>query len=272
MTTAALPFVAKTELQNDRRRYFDLVRTLATRNLQARYRGSLLGVFWSLSNPLLMTALYSAIFGSAFAAYYNNSLWDYVLACFTGLVVLNFFAQTTGQALPSIVSNGPLLNKIALPPSIFPASVVAANLFQYLFAVVPVLVLTAILKTHRVDHVLALAVPLFALLLLSIGFALATSALFVYFRDLPYLWELAVFVLFFSSPIFYPAELVPAAIRRYVELNPLAAIMTSIRALALTQNAVTLHNLVAPSLAGLASIVVGVLIYRHARPDILDLV
>ena len=73
------------------RRYWELLNVLVSRNLKVRYRGSFFGVYWSLLNPLLMTGLYSAIFGTAFASYYDDSILNYILAAFTGLVVINFF-------------------------------------------------------------------------------------------------------------------------------------------------------------------------------------
>src|SRR4028118_2207761 len=83
-------------------RYWELLHVLVVRNLKVRYRGSFLGVYWSLLNPLIMTGLYTAIFGAAFASYYSNSIVNYVLAAFTGLVVINFFSSSTSQALSSI--------------------------------------------------------------------------------------------------------------------------------------------------------------------------
>src|ERR1700748_1415958 len=83
-------------------RYRDLVIVNAVRWLKVRYRGSVLGVFWSLCNPLIMTTVYTLIFGSAFRQYYNNSLISYILAVFTGLAFLNFFSGATSMALPSI--------------------------------------------------------------------------------------------------------------------------------------------------------------------------
>lgn len=71
--------------------YWELFIVLIERNLKRRYRGSVLGVYWSLLNPLIMTGLYTAIFGAAFASYYDNSTLNYILAAFTGLVVINFF-------------------------------------------------------------------------------------------------------------------------------------------------------------------------------------
>ncbi|MFM6136233.1 MAG: ABC transporter permease, partial [Sphaerospermopsis kisseleviana] len=93
-------------------RYWELLHVLVVRTLKVRYRGSILGVYWSLLNPLIMTGLYTAIFGATFASYYDNSILNYVLAAFTGLVVINFFSASTSQALASVVGNGALLNKI----------------------------------------------------------------------------------------------------------------------------------------------------------------
>ena len=98
---------------------WELLSVLVRRNLKRRYRGSFFGIYWSLLSPLIMTALYAAIFGTAFATYYNNSTFNYVLAAFTGLIIINFFAASTSQALVSVVDNGAIVNKIRLPLFVF---------------------------------------------------------------------------------------------------------------------------------------------------------
>lgn len=75
----------------DFKHYVELLHVLVSRNLKTRYRGSVLGIYWSLLNPLTMTGLYTAIFGATFAEYYDNSITNYVLAALTGLIVINFF-------------------------------------------------------------------------------------------------------------------------------------------------------------------------------------
>ena len=254
------------------RRYADLVAVNAVRSLKVRYRGSILGVYWSLSSPLLMTLVYTAVFGTAFASYYKGSIVQYMLACFTGLAALNYFSGGTAMALPTIVGNGGLLNKLALPPSIFPLATIAANTFQFLVGVVPVLLIVTVAVSHSAVHALALLVPLTGLVLLTIGFALAVSALFVYFRDLPYLYELVVFLLWITSPIFYPAALVPAAARPYLAFNPLAMIIESIRQLALTTDRPSLRLMGSALLAGMLTFVVGVAVYRSLRRGFMDLI
>jgi lipopolysaccharide transport system permease protein len=253
-------------------RYRDLVIVNAVRSLKVRYRGSILGIYWSLSNPLMMTAVYTLIFGSAFSAYYDHSIVNYVLACFTGLAFLNFFSGASSMALTTVVQNGGLLNKIALPPSVFPVATVAASTFQLCVGVLPLLAIVALATSHNPLNAIALAVPAASLVLLTLGFALAASALYVYFRDLPYLYELIVFIVWITSPIFYPAAVVPAAVRRYLVYNPLTAIIESARQIVLTGTKPSLHLMAAALLAGVVAFAVGGTLYFSVRRSFMDLV
>jgi ABC-type polysaccharide/polyol phosphate export permease len=252
-------------------RYRDLVKVLAERSLKVRYRGSVLGVYWSLLNPLFMTAMYTAIFGSAFSAYYDHSLVNYILACFVGLIALNFFSQTSTQALSSIVGNGALLNKLEMPPSVFPISMVAANVFQFAVGALPLLIIVTALRTHSIVNVLLLIVPTVALLLLTTGFSLLTSSLYVFFRDLPYMYELVVFVLWLTSPIFYPKTFVPVTVRAYLALNPLAEIIDSYRTIAFVPGLSNLHTLAYALVGGGLALMVGCLAFLALRSNFLDL-
>lgn len=216
------------------RHYGELLYVLVARNLKVRYRGSFLGVYWSLFNPLLMTGVYTAIFGTAFASYYGNSILNYVLAVFTGLVALNFFSACTSQALWSVVNNGALLNKIRLPVSVFPLSMIAANVFQFAVGVLPLLAFVTLLNSKSLVNVLALLFPLLSLTLVCTGVGFLVSALFVFFRDLNYFYELVIFVLWLSTPIFYPSAIVPASVRSVLVLNPLLPVIESIRQISLS--------------------------------------
>jgi lipopolysaccharide transport system permease protein len=253
------------------RRYVQLVATLAARTLKIRYRGSFLGVFWSLSNPLLMTGVYTAIFGTAFAKYYGGSIFEYVLSVFVALSVLAFFSSSTSQALSSVVGNGALLNKITLPFSAFPTSTIAANVFQLAVGTLPLLVVVALLRTHSVVNALAIVGPLSGLVLTSLGFGMALSALFVYFRDLPYLYEVLTFVLYMTTPVFYPASFVPANVRVYLQFNPIATIVESLRDIALQPSIPSAHDVFGPLLTGVVALAIGLAIFFPLRRDFLDL-
>ena len=256
------------------KRYGDLVMIIASRTLKTRYRGSVLGVYWSLSLPLIMTAVYSLIFGVSFAKdpYYNGSIVDYVLACFTGLVVINFFSVTSTQALMSIVGSGSLLNKIKIPVSVFPISIVFANLFQLVVGALPVLLIVSVVTSHSLLNAAALFVPLIALVMVTTGFSLLASGLFVYFRDVPHLYEVVVFILWITSPIFYPPDVVPAVIRPYMELNPLVSVMNSVRQISLSGAWPDIHMMGLALISGAIVLVVGALFFLTIKSDFMDLV
>lgn len=256
---------------NQIERFWELLVVLVRRNLKVRYRGSLLGVYWSLLNPIIMTGLYTAIFGTTFSKYYNDSIPNYILAAFTGLVVINFFSASTSQALSSVVSNGSLLNKVRLPVSVFPLSMMAANVFQYAVGALPLLAIVALIKSHSLLNVVAILLPSLALLLVCTGVGFLVSGLFVFFRDLPYFYELVVFVLWVTSPVFYPSAIVPKSVQPFLALNPLSPIIESLRQIVLSGSTPDVSLVLGALLSGVVILGLGWTCFRLWRSQFMDL-
>jgi ABC-type polysaccharide/polyol phosphate export permease len=252
------------------RRDFELVRITALRVLKVRYRGTALGVLWSFANPILMTLLYTAIFGTAFASYYGSRTL-YVLSAFVGVTIVMYFLQATSDALTTIVGNGSLLNKIAIPREIFPLSSVTANTFQQCLTTFPVLLVMTAFATRDPIHVIVVPFVLAAIVALTMGFALALSALFVFFRDLPHLWQIVGFVLWLSSPVFYPTALVPAGVRSWLGVNPVGQSMSVLRDLVVLRGPVHWSAVGITIVIGLAALLLGAAIFRATRDDFMDL-
>lgn len=253
-------------------RYLELLHVLVERNLKARYRGSFLGVYWSLLNPLIMTGLYTAIFGATFAEYYGNSTINYILAAFTGLVVTNFYSTSTSQALVSIVGNGSLLNKIKLPLSIFPTAIIASNIFQFLVGALPLLVIITLLTSQNLINLIGLILVSIDLGLVCLGVGFLVSTLYVYFRDLPYFYELVCFVVWISSPVFYPAEIVPSRIKPFLLINPLTSVIEALRQISLSGSFPTILTLTQAFLSGVIALALGWSIFRWQSKNFMDLV
>ncbi len=251
--------------------YWELFLVLVRRNLKRRYRGSFLGIYWSLLSPLIMTGLYAAIFGTAFAAYYDNSTRNYVLAAFTGLVVINFFSSSTVQALASVVENGAIVNKIRLPLFIFPLSFIGANLFQLLMGIFPVLFIVTLILSHNLINGIALLLPLSSLIFVCSGIGLLMSALYVFFRDLPYFYELLTFLLWISSPVFYPSEIVPPEVQKVLVINPLLPIIQSIRQISLSGSFPDILLIIQAFLSGIIVLSVGAIAFRVWQDQFMDL-
>jgi ABC-type polysaccharide/polyol phosphate export permease len=218
-----------------------------------------------------MTGLYTAIFGTTFASYYGNSILNYMLAAFTGLVVINFFSASTSQALTSVVNNGSLLNKIRLPVSIFPLSMVTSNVFQFAFGVFPLLAIMTLINSKSLINVLAMLFPSLALILVCTGVSFLVSALFVFFRDLPYFYELIVFVLWVSTPLFYPSAIVPPEVKPFLGLNPLSPIIESFRQIALSGALPDLNLIFSALLSGIIFLSLGWTCFKLWHPQFMDL-
>ncbi|NBD16171.1 MAG: ABC transporter permease [Cyanobacteria bacterium] len=252
-------------------RYWELLCVLVERNLKGRYRGSWLGIYWSLLNPLIMAGIYTAVLGRAFSSYYDDSIFNYILAAFTGLSIFHFFAAATNQSLSSLVSSGSLINKIKLPLSIFPSSIIAANVFQFIAANLPPLAIMAFLTSGNFINVLSLIFPLIALILFSSGIGYALSALFVFFRDIPHLYSVTIYALRIATPIFYPAEIVPEKVRSFLLLNPLSQIIESFRQITLSGKLPDLSLIGMTLINSLVVCLLGWLFFHRYRNHFIDL-
>ena len=253
------------------RHFIDVVNVLVGRALKTRYRGSVLGVLWSALQPLGMSAVYAAVFGHTFAPYYGGSLLTYGVAVYIGLTLAGFFIGGTTQALPSIIANAGLLNKIRIPFEAFPLSILTAYGFQQVVGSLPLIAIVSLAINHNVLHLVVLLVPLVSLAMLSVGVGLFVSASCVYFRDVPYLYELATFFLWVTSPVFYPAEIVPQTILRIIAWNPLFSIITSARTLVLTPFYPPAASLGISIASSLLILVAGALAFRTMRRQFMDL-
>ncbi|MBL1208447.1 MAG: ABC transporter permease [Geminocystis sp. GBBB08] len=261
----------KLPFSNDIERYWQLLSVLVPQNLNTRYRGSFLGVYWSLLNPIIMTTLYTVIFGTTFASYFGDSIINYMFAAFTGLLVINFYNSATTQALSSIVINGDLLNKIKLPLPVFPLSMIAANIFQFIVGSLPLLIIVTLIKTHNILFVFSLLLPFSALVLVCTGIGLFLSALFVFFRDLGYFYEIATFIVWITSPVFYPSEIVPARVQPFLYLNPLVPIIESLRQISLDGTFPEFSHLMKGFLSGIVILTLGCLFFRKVQSSFMDL-
>lgn len=220
---------------------------------------------------MLMTALYTMLFGTAFSAYYGGSIVRYVFSAFVAILVVTFFSQSTAEALVSVVSNGGLLNKIAVDPETFPIAAIAANVFQQAITTLPILMILAAVLTHDPLRVLLVPVVLLALVALAAGFGLALSALFVFFRDLSHLWAVISFIFWMTSPVFYPAALVPERVRPWFEINPVGLAIAALRDVVLGRGTVDLLLIAKFILVSALVALAGHWVFRSKRRHFMDL-
>lgn len=213
-----------------------LLAVLVGRELKARYRGTLLGYFWSLLNPMLLLGVYTLIFTFVIPAR-TDSPAPYPLFLFAGLLPWLFAAGSLLDAAVVLPDNGPLLRKVVFPPEVFPAVTVLSHLVHHLLAL-PVLVVATVVVTvlqgTPFPWTMVLLPLVIALWLVAVtGLSLAVGALAVHFRDLKDLLQNALQLLFFMTPIVYtPGNVPEGLLRRVVLANPVTPLVILYRAVA----------------------------------------
>ncbi|MGE4239894.1 ABC transporter permease [Ramlibacter sp.] len=214
------------------RRHASLIRQFASREVHSRYRQSWLGAAWAVLTPLLMLAVYTLVFRHVFGVRWgttNEGDLAFAVRLYAGLAVFQFFAECVGRAPRLVLDQPHLVKKVRFPLEVLPWSTTLAAAVHLVIALV-LLVVLSLWDAGRVPVTLV-ALPLvwLPLLPLTVGLGWWLSALGTYVRDVGQVIALVLSLLMFLSPIFYPVEAVPAALRRWLFLNPLAPIITQTR-------------------------------------------
>jgi len=209
-------------------RYRGLIQTLVVRDLKARYRGSVLGFFWSFFNPLLLLLIYSFVFTQVLVGAHDPDMEPYALFMFCGILPWTWFASSVLESSNTLIAGGNLIKKVLFPAEVLPIVTVLANMVHFFFGL-PVLVAFLIYYQRPVDPIELLWFPVIVLvqLIFTVGLALFLSALTVHFRDLKDLLGNLVQLWFFATPIIYPILQAPESMRQWLNLNPMTHIMIS---------------------------------------------
>ncbi len=210
----------------------DLIWQMTKREVVGRYRGSVLGLFWSFFNPVLMLTIYTFVFSFVFKARWGDggeSKFEFALILFAGLIVFNLFAECISRAPTLVVGNVNFVKKVVFPLEILPLVMMGAALFHGAVSLV-VLLLFNVLATASLHWTIVLApIVILPLILMTIGFSWFLASLGVFLRDVTQTIGLLVTVLMFTSPIFYPVSALPAKIQKFIYMNPLTMIIEQMR-------------------------------------------
>ena len=215
-------------------RYRELLGNLFRRDLQAKYRGSALGVLWTVANPIMLMGVYLLVFGVVWKS--NFAIIDhYPLFLLTGLALWTFFAAAVLSSTRSMLDNANLIRKTRFPRQLVPLSVVFAHLVSFA-VMLSLLLVVNFIALPRVRATEWLAIPL-ALLFVGFvcGIALALASLNVLFRDIEFIVAALLVPLFFLTPILYSLTGAQLEKHRYVVevihwLNPLSPALQAVRA------------------------------------------
>jgi lipopolysaccharide transport system permease protein len=201
-----------------------LIVQMVKREIIGRYRGSALGILWSLLTPLFMLAVYTFVFGTVFQMRWKDAgvtTPEFATLVFAGLIPFNLFAEVVNRAPKLILENVNFVKKVVFPLEILPVVALGAALFHAVVSLVVLLGFIIALTGSLSPTALLLPIVWLPFLLFILGVAWLLASLGVYFRDISQLLSTIVTALMFLSPIFFPSSALPDWLRPYLFLNPL---------------------------------------------------
>ncbi|SCY96665.1 ABC-2 type transport system permease protein/lipopolysaccharide transport system permease protein [Paenibacillus polysaccharolyticus] len=240
------------------KKYNYLLILLTQNHISKKYRGSVLGIFWSLLNPLLQMIVLTLIFSS----FFGNQISNFPLYMISARLVFEFFSTATNGTMKSIVDSSDLIKKVYIPKYLITSSKVLAEFIIFLISLIDLLIVIFI--TGADININFIYVPLYLLLLFifTTGVSLVLSTITIFFRDIEHLYSVFVMTLMYFSAIFYPAEIVPEKYRFILEMNPLYQFISGFRQIVYYGQPIELYNLLYCIVAGIVSLSIGLFVFE----------
>jgi ABC-2 type transport system permease protein len=222
------PIGGPSAVGGDWRRLLQLTRLLAVTDFRLRFFGSVLGYLWQVMHPLLLFGVLYLVFTEVVRI--GSNVPYYGVSLLAGIVLFVFVSESTSQSVQSLVEREPIVRKIQFPRLAVPLSVVVTALFRLGLNLLVLFVFLLAAGGQVRWSWLEVPVLVALLALLALGLATLLSALYVQFRDVKPIWDVALQVLFYGSPIFYPIDVITNdTLRELLMLNPFAAILQQFR-------------------------------------------
>lgn len=196
-------------------RYRDLIFFLVRRDITARYKRSLLGVAWTMLNPLAMMVILTIVFSQVF-----HAIEGYAAYVLNGLIFWNFFVQTSMAVIDSLVWGGDLFRRIYVPRSAFAVSAIGTGLVNLFLALVPLLIVMLIQGVSVRPAALLAPLAMLPMAFFSLGIGLLIATVGIYFRDVVEMYSVLLTAWFYATPILYSLDQLPANTRGVLSLNP----------------------------------------------------
>jgi lipopolysaccharide transport system permease protein len=250
-------------------RYRLLIQSLVGRELKARYRGSVLGFFWSFVNPLLLLLTYGLVFTYMLPVRRSPEMEPYFLYLFCGILPWTWFNASILEAAGVLISGGNLIKKVLFPAEVLPVVTVLANLAHFMFGL-PILLAFLAIKGRLTPWAALLPLPMLVQLLMTLGLALIVSALTVHFRDIQNILSHLLHVLFFATPILYDYATVGPGLRTVLRLNPMTHVVVSYQQLLFVGNYDHLRGLLLAGVVALFFFAVGVFLFDRLRDTLAE--
>ncbi|MBE6497298.1 MAG: ABC transporter permease [Methanobrevibacter sp.] len=235
-----------------------LLEEIVRKNFFSRYKDSVLGVFWTVLKPLLMTILFTIIFSTVF----GRSIDNFPLYFLSGRCIFDFFNGSINVAMGSIKGNKNILQRNPAPKYIFILGGIISEFFTFIINLI--LLIGVIIVTHAQFYLIMplSIIPIISLVIMIIGLGLMLSIICVYYTDVQHLWGVLSVMIMYSSALFYPMDIIPEPFHQYMILNPLYWIVDQFRSFIYVGAIPDVLNMVNSLLLSVIILIFGIIIFK----------
>lgn len=245
------------------RKFQPLLHELVARDIKIKYRRSVLGVLWTLLNPLFMMIVLSVVFSNLFRFDVEN----YPIYILSGQVVFNFFSESTTNAMSAIINNGSLIKKIYVPKYLFVVSRIFSSFINLMASFTALLLVMVATRAELHWTVLLVPIPIALLVLFSMGIGLILSAVTVKFRDIMHLYSVFTTALMYLTPVIYTMSILPEWLEPIVRINPITNILMMFREVMLYNSLISPESLIIAIIEAVIAMAVGLRVFYKNQDE-----
>lgn len=258
------------------KRYAFLLQQLVSRDFKVKYKRSVLGVLWSVLNPLFTMMILYIVFSNVMKLGNTKDITDYPVFLLSGIVLWNYFSEASSLALGSVVGNFNLITKVYMPKYIFPFSKVLSSALNLLFSLIALylILIIRVVQGHIGFYWTNLLLPydLVCLVVFAIGMGMLLSALTVFFRDMFYIYGVVMTAWMYLTPVMYSLSMFESSKAPYVKYlvivlkcNPMYHFLSFARSVIMLGNVPTLGQFASCTFCSLLMLVIGVAFFRSKQ-------
>jgi ABC-2 type transport system permease protein len=244
-------------------KYKFLIGELVKRDIKIRYRRSVLGMLWSVLNPLCFISITYIVFNTLF----KSSIKNFPLYVMAGQLIFSFYTEASNSAMSSIIGNAGLIKKVYIPKEVFPVSRVISSFVNTIFSLIALVIVILVTRADVYWTYVFIPLPFIFIFIFSIGVGMILASIAVFFRDTIYLYGVFITMLSYLSAIFYPVEILPERIKLYFGFNPIFRFIDYFRQVVLYGNVPTLRNTMICLMISVVTLLIGILVFRKKEND-----
>lgn len=226
------------------RRYAYLMKQLTITDFKLKYQRSILGYMWSLVKPLAFFLVLYFVFTKIFKL--GNSIPNYINYLFVGTILWGFFTEATTIGMYSIAARGDLIKKVSFPRILLVISGLLNSVLTFSLNSIVLLVFLLIMGNNIGPYSLFVIPLVLELFILITGVSLILTSLYVKYRDISHIWEIAMQIGFYATPIIYPLSVAPANLQKLIMLSPVAQVMQDFRFVVVTDKTIRAIDVLGP--------------------------